>query len=1327
MKAKNKPILKTNDGGSIEDIYSKMEHKQHILTRPGTYIGSIQPETREMYVIQNDIENDEEETKSTTTSSSNTNIHMIKKNITFVSGLYKLFDEGLVNMRDHYIRMNQMIDEQKKIKKGELPENPKIDINRTYHIVKNIEVDIDIDNNTITMTNDGEGIDVAYHNVEKMYVPELIFGNLLSGTNFDENQKRVVGGMNGYGAKLINLFSLEFIIETLDVYRKKKYVQKFTQNMSLREEPKITSSTRTNPYTKITFKPDLARFGLKSLHDDNTVDLMIKRVYDLVAVTGDGVNVKLNGKKIGIKNFERYVDLYIGSRGNYKRQYLKVNENWEIAICAGEFDQISFVNGICTYDGGKHVDYIVNQLCTKMVKFAQENKKGFSGITAKSIRENIIVFINSTIVNPEFKSQTKEALTTTITNFGSRCEIPDEFIEKCCATNMNVLESAMRLDNFKADKTLKKTDGKKVSRVNNERLTDAHYAGTAKSVKCTLILCEGESAKTFAVSGLNAFELEERKYYGILPLKGKIINPKDCSITSVEKNQQFGDLKQALGLKQDTDYYTDKTQFNTLRYGKVLIITDADVDGDHIKGLVFNLFHEFWPSLLKIEGFFCSILTEIVILTNRRTGEKKSFYSVPEYENWKKNRDEDELSKWDANYYKGLGTHTDNEAKERFGEMKLQLYTWHDISRFLEKENKDTTNNSDNSDNSDNSELNLNDDRSSMASSEYLELYHNYYKRAVSDTDTHTHTHIHPKNQNKLKSRIKSKSIIREDAHLCDLAIDLAFRKKLTNYRKGWITNYLHKIEDGNIDLYLHKQEKLSYIDFINEKLINFSVYNNERSIPSIMDGLKPSQRKVLYGTLKKNVQTKLKVAQLTGYIAENTAYHHGEESLNKTIISMAQDYTGANNLNLLVPQGQFGSRLYNGDDSASPRYIFTHLNPITRLIFNKDDEKLLTYLDDDGTPIEPKYFVPTIPMILVNGTKGMGVGWSTDIPCYNPKDIIENIKRYLKGDELLEMTPWYRGFKGMIEPLVFAGTNEVCGYKIHGIYKRISDCEVEITEIPVESLSFNAYEKFLKNMLFQETTSNMFEDIICIAGNKTIYAKIIFKDKKDLDKLLNKNEDNEFEKFFKLSKTISITNMHLFNTHGIMTKYFCPEDILREFCGYRFSFYNVRKNYLIKKLEDILTKAQERIRFIRLVNDEKEEFDIRNRKKVDIIKDLKKLKFRTFTDDRNKVDADGHGHGDKDDDDDDDDNNKGYNYLLDMPLYSLTLERIRKLEKEANDAERELTNVQETTIEQMWSNDLTDLDKQLQIFEEEWEKKFKGAEIKDISSSKKGKTKNKK
>ena len=218
--------------------------------------------------------------------------------------------------------------------------------------------------------------------------------------------------------------------------------------------------------------------------------------------------------------------------------------------------------------------------------------------------------------------------------------------------------------------------------------------------------------------------------------------------------------------------------------------------------------------------------------------------------------------------------------------------------------------------------------------------------------------------------------------------------------------------------LYQKDTKKINFTEFVNKELVLFSNLDNERSIPSIVDGFKPGQRKVLFACFKRNLQKEIKVAQLAGSVAELSAYHHGEASLMSTIINLAQNFVGSNNLNLLMPIGQFGTRLHGGKDAASPRYIFTNLNSLTRLLFNPKDDPLLDYINDDGQRVEPEFYCPILPTVLVNGAEGIGTGYSSKLPNYNVKDIIDNLKRLIRKEEPMRMKPYYKNFRGTIDRL---------------------------------------------------------------------------------------------------------------------------------------------------------------------------------------------------------------------------------------------------------------------------------------------------------------------
>jgi DNA topoisomerase-2 len=855
--------------------------------------------------------------------------------------------------------------------------------------------------------------------------------------------------------KLANIFSTKFIVEVNDHAQELKYKQEFSDNMRKIHPPKITAN-KGNDYVCVTFYPDLARFKMTSL-DEDIVSLMTKRVYDIAAsccfLSGNKLNVYLNNQKIVLKNFSDYLALYEGLPAPIA--FERVNEHWEVGIGvsdSGSFQQISFVNSICTSKGGSHVNYIADQVTARLVGVVKRRNKG-SEVKPNHIKNHLAVFVNALIVNPAFDSQTKETLTTKAASFGSTCVLSEKMcklIEKSA-----IVENVLQWSKFKQSAELQRKSGNKRNKVLGiTKLDDANYAGSNKSSLCTLILTEGDSAKALAISGLGVVG---RDYYGVFPLKGKLLNVREASHKQIMNNEEIQNIAKILGLTFSKVY----EDVSSLRYGHVMIMTDQDHDGSHIKGLLINFFHHFWPSLLKIDGFLQQFITPIVKCTRSAGGNNNSqqisFYTIPEYKQWREVNEEGRG--WKIKYYKGLGTSTAAEAKEYFSDLAThQLnFQW--------------------------------------------------------------------------------------DENASDV-IDMAFAKKRVEDRKLW----LYAMEPGvHID---YKVEHITYDNFVNRELILFSHADNERSIAHFMDGLKPSQRKVLFACFKRNLKQEIKVAQLAGYVSEHSAYHHGEQSLTQTIIGMAQNFVGSNNINLLSPCGQFGTRLMGGKDAASPRYVFTKLEAITRYIFHPDDDALLEYLEDDGQSIEPEYYVPIIPMVLVNGSEGIGTGWSSSIPTYNPREIIVNIKRMIRDEEPIDMKPWFRGFVGEVQEK--PGTTN---FTVTGNVEVVDEKTVIISELPIGKWTTD-YKQFLETVLVGNTAHNHHPTTNTDDGdnNGSSHTMIPFvKDFKENhtdttvlftvncvpERLSEFNKDKlSLVKKFKLDTSVSTTNMHLFDLASHIRKH---------------------------------------------------------------------------------------------------------------------------------------------------------------------------------------------
>jgi len=1141
---------------TVEEKYKKYELLEHILALPDTYIGSIEPQKISSYVYDDSTQK------------------MRVDELTYIPGLLKIFDEVIVNAIDHAMRLKA---EETKGKE---------DIKH----VKNIKVSINKSTGTITIFNDGNGIDIKKHgSYGNLWVPELIFGELLTSTNYDKGEEKIWGGKNGYGSKLANIFSKEFIVETVDHYSKKIYTQKFTNNMTSKEAPNVKSSSKA-PYTQITFTPDYERFGIKGLTDD-IYKLFHRRVIDACATTSKEVSVSFNGEKLTIKDFEKYCELFLDKK-EQPVVYEACGHRWEVVASiskTGSFEYLSFVNGINTIKGGKHIEYITNMITKNLVDMTLAKKK--KAVKSQHIKDNLFVFVKALIVNPSFDSQSKETLTTPVAKFGSKCDLSDKFFDKLYKSG--IVDKALSITEFYDKKKLVKTDGKKISRIIVPKLDDANFAGTKQSSECTLILTEGDSAKTMAISGLSVIG---RDKYGVFPLRGKILNVKDATLQKISDNNEITAIKKIMGLEQNKKY-TDVSQ---LRYGSIMIMTDQDHDGSHIKGLIFNIFQSMWHELYEISGFLTSMLTPIIKATNARK-EVIEFYNMTDYERWLETS-EAKTCNWKIKYYKGLGTSNDQESKEYFKQMKKVTYIYDENS---------------------------------------------------------------------------------------DEVIDLAFNKKRADDRKLWLQDY---DKDRVLD---YSKKNVDYKSFVDKELIHFSNRDLQRSINHICDGLKESTRKILYACFKRKLYTnEIKVAQLSGYVSEVSAYHHGEASLQQAIVGMAQIFVGTNNINLLSPNGQFGSRCQGGQDASSPRYIFTLLSKLTRMIFKEEDNIILKYQDDDGQQIEPEYYIPIIPMILVNGGIGIGTGYSTNIPQYNPSEIIDTCKLIcniiksskinVKKEEDLEMVydtlsameldniiPYYLGFKGTIEKA------EKNSYISKGVYRWLDDQTVEITELPIGTWTED-YKDFLETMITNGLNNLKYIENHYTSKNVRFVLHFSTSVKAKIE--------GKFETLFKLasSKNLSINNIHLFSDEGAIQRYESTSEIIKEWAETRILKYFERKMYQIKIMEKDAKVLSNKMRFILDVIAGK--IQIMNKKLVDIIARLVELKYPP-------IDTE----GDDDATEDDEVSSKKvqqYNYLLKLPISQLTYDRKVILEKELAALEDKLKTLKDTNIEDLWLNELGELEK---------------------------------
>lgn len=1187
-------MSKTKKVKTIDDQFDKLTQREAALIRPDSVVGEVEKDKITEWIYN-------EKTGL-----------MEFKEMEYSPGAVKVFDEILVNARDASVR-DKTVDK--------------------------IKVNIDKETGRITIFNNGNGIPVKQ--VEKwdnQWLPEGIFGDMNSGSNFQEDVKKTWGGRNGLGGKLCNIFSTEFTVESKCSVFKKKYTQTWTANMSEKGAPKITSFSSKASGTTVSFVLDWKRFGMNGMEDD-FIEIIKRRTYDITACTRDSVNVYWNDTRIPGKTFDKYLNLFLGStRGGEKRVTEHLDNKmssppvegveWDIGatLSRDEFKQVSMVNGIWTRKGGTHVNYIRDQIVKKVKAYLADKKK--KDVTTNHIRQHLFLFVNATVVDPSFNSQTKEELTLRSSKFGFKCEISDKFIEdliKKCELGDYVL----KYTEFQEKQDLKSAnDGVKRGRISNiPNFEDADNAGTRKSEDCILVVTEGISAKTLAISG---FSVVGRDNWGVFPLKGKPLNVRNASNKQLLNNKELNYLQQILGLSIGTKVRS----LRDLRYGKLMIMADQDLDGSHIKGLLISLFHKFWPELLTLknangETFIAEFRTPIVTATKRK--QRKEFFSLQDFEEW---RDQNGTGGWKIKYIKGLGGNEPIDAKRYFA-------------------NKD----------------------------DYI--VHFFSESPKTTTD----------------------------------ALEKAFDDSNSDLRKTWlIDDYdYNKVRDQS-------KSMISFEKFVDLELVHYFKYDVERSIANVMDGLKTSQRKVLYACRKENVKDDIKVFQLGGSVAKVAAYHHGDQSLNSTIVGMAQNFAGSNNINWLVPAGQFGSRVEKGKDASAPRYISTRLETIMNKIHPSIDDVLFERKkDDDGNDVEPVHFAPIVPMILINGCEGIGTGFSTTIPAHNPREVIQNLYALLNEKPLQKMEPWYRDYNGQIRDI---GDKK---YETKGEIEFVDQDTVRVIELPIgtnKCKSFAKYYDFLEESVINPKEKDpKVRKKQFIKSHKGGYTdespafEITFPDKawlnrqkekgkplfghvKTLDEL-RKNPE-ELYKTLNLTTTINTSNMYLFDEKDGISKFTSAEDILKHYYKIRLEFYEKRRNYYLKLLEKELSQLAAKIRFLELIMQDR--LKIFKVEEEVVIEQLKKFDFPTFEPQNN------------------------YSYLLTMQINRFTKQEIDKLMAKRDEKQVEYDTLLSKTPKDLWLAELDELSDLLGIWEKQRiELKKEYAELNELGKKQSRQTKKRK
>eukprot|EP00873_Tetraselmis_striata_P033653 jgi/Tetstr1/453917/TSEL_040836.t1 len=1125
--------------------YQKLDQRTHVLRRPGMYIGAVDREAAEMWVWSADG-------------------GMQRREVTYSPGLAHIFLEVLTNAVDHALRTK----------------------------VTEIRVDIDTAAGAVSVWNDGAGIDCSM-TAERVRGPELIFGHFLSGSNFEDTGERTVAGAHGIGAKASNAFSRRFAVETLDAASKPKllYRQEWRDNMETVGKPEIERLTgKQKPYTRVTFVPDYARFGGASGLDDDAVAVLSKYVVDASAVTPAGTAVYLDGRRVPCKTFKDYCALYADG-GAVVYDSAGASEHWEVAVAAspdGVFRQVSFVNGLCTPRGGKHVDHVATAVAKRLSSRLSTKAKTVSN---KTVRSAMWVFVHARVPDPMFDSQNKQTLTTPAEKFAARYEACDAFV-KAILSRTDISERVQRLGMMEDANKLKKTDGAQRRHVTGiPNFDDAHAAGTAESAKCTLVLTEGLSARSTAVAGLAAVG---RKYHGVMALKGKPLNTRDSARAKIGDNEEIRNLKKAMGLESGKTYET-AAEVATLRYGRVALGCDADGDGDHICALVCNIFHSQWPALMRIPGFVSSIRTPVVVAKKGR--ERRAFYHLLEFEAWQASG---AAKGWVSTFYKGLGLINSEEAREYFGKPKLYKFTCGGGGNGAEA------------------------DRVAV-------------RLVVTAAGT-------------VKLRLVTEELPRDD----DDAFELAFRRSRAEDRKKWL-NTFDKTAQLPADA-----EFVSMKQFVNSQLCHYSWDDVQRSLPHVVDGLKESTRKILFALKSRPASAShIRVAQMAAFVGQVSAYRHGEASLTGAIIGMGQTYVGCGHVQLMQGEGQFGTRIVGGKDAAASRYIHCDIGRAANLMFPPEDEPLLQRnTDDDHKPVEACYYIPVLPLLLLNGCVGIGTGWSCNVPCFDPVAVADAYRARIRGvpdafDALRDLPPCYRGFRGS-----YART-EGGKWVSRGVATR-SGKTVRVTEVPIGTW-LSDYKVFLDQLCgankiglrriesnYTDTAADytLHFDSAASAAAVDVYGDL----KLESDRML------------------SVSNMHALDTMRGVRKYDTPADVAEEHYHERRKAYEERLVHQRGAARRDLAFAEAKEGFVRAV--------VEGELALGMAPESLVPEF-----------AAGKGwpvHGG-----DEGGGGGGYDYLTSLPIGSLTRERHGRLVKDVERKRDRLAELLADTVEGVWTREI--------------------------------------
>lgn len=1123
----------TEDGGAnfpTADVYKHFEdQRDHVLARPGMYIGGVD---RVQYVERIMVFPEDKPQIVTTT-------------IDVPQAIERLYLEPLSNAADNVER------------------------SRRAGVDPGV-IDIVMDRATVTVRNGGLPIPIEYSNYKdrkgnQMWVPELIFGTLLSGSNYDDSQDRVTSGVNGLGVKLVLCFSRHFTVHIGNANQKLQYTQTWQDHMKDRSDPDIKPYPTGRSFVSVSYQMDFEYFKYPPPevegggYTDEMIALFARHAAD-ISFTAK-CPVTFNGLAFSYQNVVDYAQLYFGEKVKTAVVHYEWPPNTETVTrkgqvvakdprvipivemcCLDTVDDaccISFVNGMITREGGVHVNAAFKMISgnilekinssiersRKKSKDKKEEGRKRPTLTIADVKPHISMLLSCHLPNPQYVSQSKSSLSGPT----PKINIPERLLRM--VEKWELMSRLLATVDAKDFRTLAKTDGKKQKYVGLEKLEDANEAAGPRASDCTLFIVEGDSAMGYAKHAISLLP-NGHDWNGSFPIKGKPQNVMNLNHLQIGENKEFNDLKRALGLKEGLDYTID-SNYNTLRYGHLLIANDSDVDGYHILGLLLNYFHCRYPTLLQ-RGYVMYLKTPILRLMKGK--QTMAFFTEHEYEKWKDETGA-EYKTWKHKYCKGLGSSKPSDIADDFRAPRIVVCLYDDSS---------------------------------------------------------------------------------------PAAFKLAFDKKLTNLRKEWIGQHKALVDVEEVQMQPISQ-------FLYYQMVEYAICNVARSIPRLLDGLKESLRKILWGTLikwgsKKGIRKwnkkvltgdvdEFKVAQLGAHVAQY-GYRHGETILFDTIVGMSHDFVGKNNLPYFSPEGMLGTRNMGGKDAANARYTFVKPQWWLPLVFRNEDFPLMTMVVDEGETQEPVTFLPIIPLGVVNGCEGIATGYSTYAPCHNPVDVCNWLKARINGGPLPEVLPWFRDFIGEIkvvirkpdeeqnpegvkesareddplepddidpetqgdmddgDPVELEPSSEAQVVQVNkgrstlitsGVFRE-ENGKVIVTELPIGRWMHN-YQVWLGKLIEDGEITGFRHQ----CGPNTAYFEITgFK--------------NPTLKNLRLQKSFGLTNMVMLDLQNRPKRYTSVQEVLEDFFQQRLPYYDARRAHILATLQTQIDKLSHRMKFIQLV-----------------------------------------------------------------------------------------------------------------------------------------------